>query len=48
VGNNPKAVMLDFVQPFAAGGGLSIFKNPAGFRRATILHNACVSNPVIG
>jgi hypothetical protein len=22
----PKAVMLDFVQPFAAGGGLSVFQ----------------------
>jgi hypothetical protein len=43
-----KAVMLDFMQPFAAGGGLSVFLIQQDFRRATMLHNARVSNPVIG
>jgi hypothetical protein len=39
-----KAIMLDFVQPVAAG----IFLIEQDFRRATMLHNARVSNPVIG
>jgi hypothetical protein len=41
----PKAVMLDFVQHSPLEGGLSVFQIQQDFRRATILHNARVSNP---